>query len=269
MARRCASRIALFLSAVALAGGLGCGSPTTPSVPDTLNISGNWDIVSSTGTTNPAASIIAFYGALQSSNGAVSGTLHALGSNLTAPCVSLSQDLPVTGTIDSANNLALNVAIGGGTAALQVPLTQDLQSAANGTYSIAGGTCGMASAPMFAIQIPPVTGTYAGTLTLFQSSPAVTAAVTAQLTQSSTPTADGYFPLSGTISIAGGCPSTVSVSNEVLMGGSIEGGSASLVGLVLPPTPPATAFSISATVGAASPSCSPTVSIWSGTLTPQ
>jgi hypothetical protein len=271
MAQRCASRVTISLSAITLAGALGCGSATTTSGSDTPNISGNWDIVGEPATVNPT--IGEFFGALQSNNGAVTGTLHAFDSNLTAPCVSLAQDLPVTGTIDAANNLTLNFAIAGGTATIQVALTQDLQAFADGTYSIAGGVCATPATQMTAFQIPPVTGTYTGTLTLSQSSPAVTASVTAQLTQSSTPTADGYFPLSGTITIPGGCPASVSVSGEVLMGTSIfplANNFPSLLGIFFPPIPPlAPGSSILATVNASSPACSPISSTWTGTLTPQ
>jgi hypothetical protein len=274
MAQHSASRVALLLSALTLAAALGCGSPaTTTPTTSYLNISGNWDIVGTgDGLTQPISGI---FGALQASNGAVTGTIHAFGSNLTASCVSLTQDLPVTGTIDAANNLTLNVAIAGGTATIQGALTQDLQAFSDGTYSIAGGACAMSSASMVAYQIPPITGTYTGTFTLSQSSPVVTAAVTAQLTQSSTPTADGYFPLSGTISIPGGCPSSVSVTNEVLMGTSIEDaplvtGSPSLLGIFFPAVPPFPfVSSIQATVGASSSNCSPRNSVWTGTLTPQ
>jgi len=273
MAHRCASRVALLLSAIALACALGCGSATTAPAADYLNISGNWDIVgTSQGPTPPISDI---FGALQASNGAVTGTLHALGSNPTASCVSLTQDLPVTGTLDAANNLTLNVAIPGGKAIIQATLTQDLQTFANGTYSISGGACAMTSAAMVAYQIAPITGTYTGTLTLSQSNPAVTATVTAQLTQSSTPTADGYFPLSGTITIPGGCPSSVSFSGENLQGTSIEevpttSGSGNLLGIFFPAVPPFPfVSSIQATVGASSSNCSPRNSVWIGNLTPQ
>jgi hypothetical protein len=190
--------------------------------------------------------------------------------SVSAPCVSFYQDLPVTGTIDAANNLTLNATIAGGAATLQATLTQDLQAFSSGTYSIVGGACAMPSTSMFTYQIPPITGTYTGTLTLYQSSPAVTASVAAQLTQSSTPTADGYFPLSGTISIAGGCPASVSLSGEYVEGPTIQvGGAPGLIGAIRPPLPPSTTFSIDANVGASSLTCPQIVSVWSGTLTPQ
>jgi hypothetical protein len=271
MAHRCASRVALLLSAVALACVLGCGSTAT-SATSFPNISGNWEIVGTTKSPPGLASPISgFFGALQSSNGAVTGTLYAVSADPSAPCVSFTEDLPVTGTIDAANNLSLNTTIAGGTATIQVTLTQDLQTFnTGGTYAITGGACAMPSTPMNAIQIPPITGTYTGTLTLSQSSPAVTANVTAQLVQSTTPTADGHFPLSGTITISGGCPSSIPVSDEYVVGPSIQGaGDPNLLGAILPPVPPATSYSILATVGAFSSACSPNFSIWSGTLTPQ
>jgi hypothetical protein len=274
MAHRCASRVALAFSTIALTLASGCGSSTDTTPTPYLNISGNWYIVGPTPTSSTLLPpIVSFYGALESSGSAVSGTFHVVPTSPSAPftpCVSIYQDIPVTGTIDAANNLTLNATIAGGAATLQATLTQDLQAFSSGAYSIVGGACAMPSTSMFTYQIPPITGTYSGALTNTFVTPAVTTTVTAQLTQSTTPTADGFFPLSGTISIAGGCPASVSFSGEYVEGPSIEEGTAAgLEGNILPPFPSSPTLTINATVAAVSQTCPQIVSIWSGTLTPQ
>ncbi|MGD0796202.1 MAG: hypothetical protein ABR910_00640 [Acidobacteriaceae bacterium] len=276
------SLAALLASAIALASAVGCGVPTIipVSTQSNLNINGNWDIVSNLASGAGLASPIAsFSGALQSSNGAVTGTLHALDTDFTATCVSLTQDLPATGTLDAANNLTLSVAVAGGTATIQLALDQSLLTFATGTYSIAGGACAMSSTPMIAIQIPPVTGAYSGTLTELGSSPAVTATVTAQLTQSSTPNADGNFPSTGTVTIAGStCPATFSFSGELVAGPALDAPqtgaqSGTLSGALLPPLPPAVTpaapWPILATVASSGTNCPMPAPLWTGTLTPQ
>jgi hypothetical protein len=198
-----------FVAAISLAALAGCGTNPAPSTPISAypNLNGNWEAIGlpaqfSTGLTTPIA---AFMGALQSANSNVSGTLHALDSNLAAPCVPFTQDLAVTGTVSSVGNLVLNLPIAGGTATLNATLASNLQTYTMGSWTVVGGTCAMASTSMALVQFAPVTGTYSGTLTTFGTTNNATM-VTAVLTQATTPNADGQFPLTGTLTYAGTGP---------------------------------------------------------------
>jgi hypothetical protein len=200
----------------------GCGSSPAPTTPPAtyLAISGNWEFI----TSAPLLSLPVsnFTGALQSSGGTVTGTLHALDLiNFMSPCVTLNQDLPATGTLDTSGNLTLNVAISGGTAVIKSVLTSNLQFPATGSYVITGGACAQASATSLANQFLPITGTYTGTLTV--SGTSSTTAATAVLTQSTTPNADGLFPLSGTIMLAGpACNTTFSFTGGTVTGNAVN-----------------------------------------------
>jgi hypothetical protein len=203
---------------------LGCGSHPGPSTPASqyLNLNGNWEALGLpsppvVGLTTPIA---AFMGALQSTNGIVTGTLRAFdASNFLNPCVLFTQDLAATGTLTPAGNLVLTVPISNGTATLTATLSTNLQTFTQGTWHITGGACAMPSTPMAITQYAPVTGTYTGTLTTYGT--ATTTAITAVLTQSTIPDADGRFPLTGTITAPGICSGTFPLIPEVVSGNGI------------------------------------------------
>jgi len=149
----------------------------------------------------------------------------------------------VTGTLDASNNLTLTIPLSGGTATITAILPQDAQTFTPGSFQIVGGTCSMPATDMFITQFAPVTGTYAGTLATTYNTPATGATVTAALVQSTTPNADGQFPLTGTVTIQGPCsvtlpllPETVSGNGISLPTGSSTSPASDLTGALLPPT---------------------------------
>jgi hypothetical protein len=186
---------------------------------------------SSTPTTLPSP-IADFTGALQSSNGTITGTLRAFDGS-TNPCVPLTQDLAVTGSDSSAtslsgtvNNLSLTVPIANGTATITADLPQNLNSYITGSYQIVGGACTMPATPMIISQFASATGTYTGTLnvvnqTTYLPIPGTATAITAVLTQSAIPNADGQFPLTGTVSANGACNANLAFSNGIVFGNGI------------------------------------------------
>jgi len=211
-------RILTFL--FPLAALLACGSSSSPGTDTSAapNLSGNWEAVGdpislTTGT------IMYFTGALQFNGGAVTGTLRAFPNSKinSPPCVASTQDLQATGTLDANNDLTLTVPIAGGTATITATLGPDLQNAAAGTWQIVGGSCATASAPITIAQYLPLTGTYVG----YTSYPPATESTTAVLTQSTTPNADGFFPLTGTIIVQGTCSGTVPMVPELVSGSNI------------------------------------------------
>jgi hypothetical protein len=238
----CVWRMSLMMP---LAAVIACGSGSTPpaSTGPYLSLNGNWEAIGTSGIP-PALTtpIAAFMGALQSSGGVVTGTLRAFdASNFLNPCVPFAQGLPVTGTLSPSGNLVLTVPISGGTATLTATLGSTLQTFATGTWQIVGGACAMPSTSMAINQFAPVTGTYIGTLTSSLGSPTVSSTITAVLTQSATPDAEGQFPLTGTVTSSGVCSGTRPLVAELVSGNGIftvPGGfsfpSSSVTGVILP-----------------------------------
>jgi hypothetical protein len=206
-----------------------CGAPA-PVVSPYLNLNGNWVIVGTSTATPPAPTtpIAMFTGALESNGAYVTGTLRAFDATLNNPCIPYTQDIPVWASIGSPadpNFVSFDFDIPdghGSYATMGAALSTDLRSPAKGQMWIGGGSslCNMPVTPMTMMQIAPVTGTYTGMLTGFNS-PGTSATVTAVLTQSTTPDADGRFPLTGTVTTVGVCPGTYPLAPEVVTGGLI------------------------------------------------
>jgi len=212
-----------------LAAILACGSNPTPSTPASpyLNLTGDWVALAAPNPSTPGVlptPIEDFMGALQSSGGTVTGTLHAI--NLGLPvCVSLTQDLPASGTIDPNGDLTLTVPIAGGTATITSTITTP-ESYTSGYWQIVGGTCAMPDTAIRIAQFAPATGTYTGVLNVTDITTGLPVGgsatnVTVTLAQSTTPIADGEFPLSGAITATGACSGSFPISNEVVSGGII------------------------------------------------
>ena len=203
-------QILTLLAATLLSG---CGAslttitPVTPSAPASL--AGNWQMQiqnSSIGT--PATASILMPGSLSVQGPIVSGTLRVIrfiAGNLTSPCLSFTQGIAFTGTVDTSGLLTLTSAPFSGSIAtlqLQLPLVNNI---GRGTAQIVGGACATPSTSLIAVYVPSVTGTYAGTLSplLLPGFPGTTntagpASIT--LTQSSA-NPDGQFPVTGTLTV--------------------------------------------------------------------
>jgi hypothetical protein len=103
-----------------------------------------------------------------------------------------------------------------------------------GTIAIYGSVCKFAQTYAVGVQFAPMTGTYAGTVARSGSLPGVDQGpLTLKLTQATTPTADGKFPVTGSAAFTG---STCSFSGAI--SGTINGGDLELVS-----TPDATGVS--------------------------
>ena len=206
---------------------LACGSNPTPSTPSSpyLNLSGDWVALAAPNPSTPLVlptPIADFMGALQSSGGTVTGTLHAL-SPAFPQCVSSTQDLQASGTIDPNGNLTLTVPIAGGTATISATIVTP-ESYTSGSWQITGGACAMPTTAIEIAQFAAATGTYTGVLNVLDTTtnlpvPGTATNVTVILDQSTTPNADGEFPLTGTITATGACAGTFPIANEVVAGG--------------------------------------------------
>ena len=201
-------------------------SPTTPpptSVPSTITaaLSGNWATganynSAATASTEP---MTGFFGALQFSNGSVSGILNAVPA-ATGVCAGYiaanGGTVTVTGgVLDASNNLSLAFPIAGGEASINASLGSTPQTLSYGSFQIVGGSCAIGATPSTIAQYAPLTGTYAGTFNLPASQSNVptagsTISVTAVLTQATTSNSSGQFPITGTITVTGACSESVS-----------------------------------------------------------
>jgi len=242
-----------FTLLIPLALFIGCGVNPAPSAPGSsaLNLTGDWVVlVPSIPQVPPSlpSPLSDFMGALQSSGSNITGTFRAISTTF-PQCVSPTQNLPVSGTIDSTNKVILTIPIAGGTATITATITTP-QSYTSGTWQIVGGACAMPPTTIDMAEFAPATGTYTGTLNIQNPTthlpvPGTATAVTATLVQSPTPNADGQFPLSGTMTASGACTGTFSINDEVVTGG--------LFMQVLPSTSPA------ALIGGTLPTGSPLI----------
>jgi hypothetical protein len=258
---------------VPLAALLGCGAtPTPPTSTSTyLNLTGDWVVLAPPNPATPGVlptPVADFFGALQSSGGSVTGTLRAI--SVTLPqCVSFTQDLQATGTIDANGNLKLTVPMAGGNATINATIGTP-ESYTAGTWQITGGACAMPTTAIEIAEFAPATGTYSGVVNVLDTTtglpvPGTASTVNIALTQSTTPNVDGDFPLSGTITATGACSGSFAVANEVVGGGvfmpALTGPIGILSGGIIP-----TATTLNAILNL-SPACGS--QIYSGMLTRQ
>jgi hypothetical protein len=201
-------------------------SPTTPpptAVPATItaSLSGNWAIAANYNSAATAATepMTGFLGALQFSNGSVSGILNAVPftTGVCAGYIAVNGGtVTVTGgVLDASNNLVLTFPIAGGEASINAALGSNPQTLAYGSFQINGGSCAIGATPMTIAQYAPLTGTYTGTFNLPNAQSNVPVAnssisVTAVLTQATTSNSLGQFPITGNITVTGACTDSVS-----------------------------------------------------------
>src|SRR5665213_643986 len=219
----------LQILALALPLLVGCGG-SAPAPPATVfpNVTGNWQF--EVGNAGPGVPILigspiaALSGSLSSTDGKVTGTLTSLSISIT-PCISSNTDIQVSGTINSAGDLSLTAPVAGGVATITALVTANLTPIFEGTYQVIGRPCAQTSVPLASIEVPNVSGTYAGTLT--ESNPQTTGSLTvkAALVESTTPNADGKYPLTGSITYSGDCTGTLSLTNYLVAGINVESGS--------------------------------------------
>jgi hypothetical protein len=210
-------------------------APTTPSIPTspatiTAPLSGNWAVIAdySRSTIN-LQPVTGFGGALQFTNGSVTGTLNAyidtaIGTGLGCQH-SYTNAVTVTGTLDANDNLTLTAPIASGTATITATLGSNPQSLADASFQIVGGSCATSATPSTIAQYAPLTGTYKGTFNVTDSiinpqagnvpDSGTNILVTAVLTQSTTPSANGEYLLTGTVNVTGACTDSETVTSFV------------------------------------------------------
>jgi hypothetical protein len=197
---------------------LGCTLPTGPTGASSP-VTGNWQIQSGTALTSPPT-VPYLVGALQGTNSALTGTFTTAQPGTLSPVVD-----SYSGTYDVAMGVLslqspLPPELAGTIVTLSVPTNPT--SLATGTLAFTCPICAglTVTFPAVGAEIAPLNGTYTGTLsgTVTTLPPATstpisgTASVT--FTQSTTPNANGQFPLTAAVTF----PSSSGVGTVTLPG---------------------------------------------------
>jgi hypothetical protein len=191
---------------------VGCGGSDTLALTE-----GNWSVAATSNVGARDLALASFYigGNLKQSGSTVSGSMYVVGSG----CFPASQLIDITGTV-KGKKVTLT------TAAFQeqvvtVTATGTDSSTLTGTYSIAGGLCDGDQGTVSAAAVPAITGTWNGLVNPIGPSRLgiSQATLSIALTQAATPSEDGTFALTGTVTFTN---SNCSVSGTIT-GGSVAG----------------------------------------------
>jgi len=194
----------------------GCGGGNSSnSNPSAFSIqAGNWNVNASS-TFAPGNNFIVG-GNLTQSGSSISGVMHINNS----PCFILASDVPVSGSI-SGQTVTLSSAASVGPV-VTVSANATSATAMTGTYTVAGTCADGDKGTISANLVPSITGSWHGTFTS-QVTPGTTINATANLTQSPTPNADGFFPVTGTVTFTGSPCFTSGTIVQSIAAGSVIG----------------------------------------------
>ena len=191
----------------------GCGGGNS-SNPSAFSIqAGNWNINASS-TAGGNDFIIG--GNLTQSGSSISGVMHIVHS----ACFNLTTDVPVSGSVSgrvvTLTSAPLNQVV-------TVTAIATSATALTGTYTASAAGCSAGDeGTISANLVPSVTGSWHGTFTSTASS-GTTINATANLTQSPTADADGFFPVTGTVTFTGSPCFTSGTIVQSIAAGSVLG----------------------------------------------
>ncbi len=211
-----AERIALLICIVlsVVISGCGGGSPGSSATPLAIQ-SGNWSI---SGTSTAGNGSFVLGGSLSQTGNNISGIMHFFSAN--AACFNSADDIPFSGTITGQKVTLTSPSVAG--EMLTVNATGS-SMALSGSYSIIPSpgvtTCigAVTDQGMFTGSlVPSISGTWHGSLVSILT-PGTPIGVTANITQSSTPDAHGFFPVTGTLTFTGSpCFTSGDIQSTVL-----------------------------------------------------
>ena len=172
---------------------------------DTVLTTGNWSVTVI--SSNSVVGTLYVGGNLVQAGSALSGTMYVVGS----PCFDVSQPVLFTGTVVGTDVTLVSTAVDGQvfSVAATAPTSSTLTS---GTYTITGGCADGDRGTATANAVPSISGTWHGPVT-GSGGPSVTLSIV--LAQGTTASADGTFPLTGSLTYTG---STCSVSGTIISG---------------------------------------------------
>jgi len=198
----------------------GCAAlGTVNSVPSAASLSGNWQIQSGTSITSAPAGQIFLVGSMQTQDSQVTATFNTVAVCPVRPIINY------TGTYNATTGaLTLNVTPAVpllATVNVQLTIPSNPSAVATGTTSSIGALCNLTSGtlPAVGIEVPPLTGTYTGTVAAANATTTpATAVATLTLTQSATANASAQFPVTGTLQFTAStsaCSSTTPVTGTI------------------------------------------------------
>ena len=159
-----------FLAVCSLAGCGGGGGGDTGPLPPTLNVAGNWELMSTSQViTGSQIELVAY--------------LNNSGNNVTAhvrtvsDCFTIDDLLSFTGAVNNGQITRTSAPVVGQTVTIQGTLSN---SAVNGTYSISGGCADGDHGTISGFKVRSFSGTWSGN---FVSSSSTTAQVSTTVTQ--------------------------------------------------------------------------------------
>jgi hypothetical protein len=175
----------------------GCGSGTsgnsTTSTPTYPNVTGNWAVTAVSqliGTTFQLGGYIT-----SATPGTVTGTIHVLNSG----CYSLSQDVPVTGTLSTSGAISITSStVSSQVIALSGTINNYVLS--GGTYTITGGCAAGDHGTVTGYITLTYSDVYAGSFYSIPSHLTIGTTITAG---QSGPDSDGFFHVTGSATFSG------------------------------------------------------------------
>lgn len=182
----------------------GCAKELTTSAPPPAQVTtgtGNW-LISGYYQVGQSFPSYSFSGSLVNDNGQLNGVFH-----IDQPCFgSGATDVPYTGTVDAKNVVNITSAgVNGQQLTFTGLLSTDGSTITQGSFKINGGCSGSIVSGTFpeGPGIPATLETSANRLPSLTGSWSVPTSLTEQLSQSSTPDADGHYALTGTVTVQG------------------------------------------------------------------
>lgn len=184
------------------------GCPAMTDSPQTTLTSGNWSVTAI--SSNPAVGTIHVGGNLTQSGSALSGSMYVVGSM----CFDVSEPVSFTGTVSGSQVTLTSADVNGQVFSLTATSTSS--TAISGTYTITGGCAGGDSGSAVASAVPSISGTWNGPV-IGAGGPSVTLSVT--LAQDAIASADGSFPLTGTLTYTGSsCSASGTITTAFVAG---------------------------------------------------
>jgi hypothetical protein len=199
------------LLAAFLLSGCGSGTSVNPatSSPTYPSVTGNWAITANSQLT---ATTFQIGGYIVSANpGTVTGVIHALNS----ACYSLTQDVPITGTISTAGAISITSSV---VSSQVITLSGTISngSLSGGAYTITGGCAAGDHGTVTGYIAQSYGNAYAGS---FFSIPSHLTIGTSITTAQTGPDVDGLFHVTGTATFTGSpCFTSGSITSSTIAG---------------------------------------------------
>ena len=179
-----------------------------------LNVTGNWQFSTTSTAGMPPASIA---GSIGQSGASVSGATHVDGSNCFDHLTTVGMTGTLTGSDLSLTSSSANGQVISFTGTISDDALNGTDSAFTGTYTISGGCANGDHGSVTGIRIPFIGNTLNGT---FTTSGGATFDVAGDEAQYGTPSTEGSYGISGTVSFRTSCFSSGTVKPGTFPSGS-------------------------------------------------